>query len=211
MTMPQLEELNDISGQSMRSMPYEQYFGEMDLTEKEKEERIELAEKLEDDFLFILSLVLVMKRYNAVHWDEVKAQLQQRYRNTLQGVIDTDDYIEDYIKQFAEDTVKTTQDNIDEPYTLSYDRARFMAENESLSAFNHQELVDAIAAGKKRKKWMIIHDKRVRHTHSEADGQTVWINEPFLVGNSLLLAPKDTSYSASASEIVNCRCKCKYY
>lgn len=214
MAISKIDELNNqtTNGISMRSMPYEKYFGEMDLTEKEKKERIELAEKFEKEFLYILSLIIVMNEYDTIQWNNIQYQLQERYRNTLDGVIDTDDYINDYIKQFSSNIIESTKDNMDDEYMTSYDRAVYMAENESNTVYNHQELMDAIAAGKTKKKWITMHDNRVRKTHQMADGQTVNIEEPFFVGDSLMLVPKDSeTYGASPQECVNCRCTVKFY
>lgn len=55
-----------------------------------------------------------------------------------------------------------------------------------------------------------MKDQRVRKTHREVDGETIPIDEVFLVGESLMRFPKDTSLGASAEEIVNCRCVVKY-
>ena len=55
-----------------------------------------------------------------------------------------------------------------------------------------------------------IRDKRERKDHREVGGTIKPITEPFLVGDSVMDYPKDTSYGASASQIVNCRCSIKY-
>jgi hypothetical protein len=75
---------------------------------------------------------------------------------------------------------------------------------------NHQDFMDAIAAGFTLKKWVDIRDKRERKDHREVGGTIKPITEPFLVGDSVMDYPKDTSYGASASQIVNCRCSIKY-
>jgi len=204
------DELN-ILDESMRSMDYEEYFGEMDLTDEEKEKRIELAKKFENAFLFILSLVAIMDEYDKVQWEQIKIQLQEKYISALDGYVDTDEYVTNYVSQFADDITRSTQDNMGDTYNTSYDRARFMAENEANSMLNHQDLMDAIANGMTRKTWVTMRDRKVRHTHQIADGQTVGVYEPFMVGDSLMLMPKDTeTYGASASETVNCRCSVKF-
>lgn len=55
-----------------------------------------------------------------------------------------------------------------------------------------------------QKRWVSRHDPRVRSTHAAADGQTVAVNQPFLVGGELLRYPGD-GYG-SAGETINCRC-----
>lgn len=54
--------------------------------------------------------------------------------------------------------------------------------------------------------WVSAGDNLVRDTHAEADGQVKPINEPFEVGDSLMMYPCDNSLGAGAEEIVNCRC-----
>jgi hypothetical protein len=58
---------------------------------------------------------------------------------------------------------------------------------------------------KLRKRWVSAKDMRVRDAHGKADGQTVNIDEPFIVGGEKLMFPGDTS-SASGRNIYNCRC-----
>lgn len=54
--------------------------------------------------------------------------------------------------------------------------------------------------------WETMKDEYVRPTHVSADGQTVPINEPFIVGGYKLMFPGDDSMGASPNETVNCRC-----
>ena len=55
-----------------------------------------------------------------------------------------------------------------------------------------------------------MRDERVRDTHAEIDGVTIPINDAFVVGNSLMDYPMDTSYGADLEEVINCRCGCIY-
>jgi hypothetical protein len=54
------------------------------------------------------------------------------------------------------------------------------------------------------KRWVTRHDDRVRHSHAEADGQTVPVGSPFTVGGWQLQYPGDRN--AELGETVNCRC-----
>lgn len=54
------------------------------------------------------------------------------------------------------------------------------------------------------KKWVASHDTHVRPTHREADGQTVPLGSPFIVGTWPLLYPGDKN--GPADEVINCRC-----
>ena len=59
-----------------------------------------------------------------------------------------------------------------------------------------------------RKQWLATNDLRVRPTHRAAAGQTVPIEQPFLVGGESGMFPGDPSFSAK--ERVNCRCTLIY-
>ena len=54
------------------------------------------------------------------------------------------------------------------------------------------------------KEWVSAQDDRTREDHSEANGQTVPIDEPFNVGGELLMYPGDSA--GSAGNTINCRC-----
>lgn len=58
------------------------------------------------------------------------------------------------------------------------------------------------------KQWMSAEDDRTRPSHSEADGQEVGQDDPFIVGGVSLMYPGDPS--APAREVVNCRCVVTY-
>lgn len=194
-----------------RSEPFEQYFGDMDLTEEEKEKRIEVAENLDDLMLFIFALIAIMRESNAVDKDYIALQINSRYMTILQGYMGIDKYLEDYIRQFSNTFIQTTFDSIDDLWYLSSDRSRFIAENESETTWNYDEYRQAIERGKTRKQWVDIMDKRERKTHIEVGGTVIPIEDVFVVGNSLMRYPKDTLYGAKAKEIINCRCTIKYF
>jgi len=61
-------------------------------------------------------------------------------------------------------------------------------------------------SGEKIKMWKSHKDELTRPTHAKADGQTVPIHEPFAVGGYLMMFPGDTSLGAPPQEVVNCRC-----
>lgn len=55
------------------------------------------------------------------------------------------------------------------------------------------------------KRWSARDDSAVRPGHKRADGQTVPVNQPFIVNMEALMAPGDPS--GSPSNVINCRCK----
>lgn len=56
------------------------------------------------------------------------------------------------------------------------------------------------------KQWFTRLDERVRPAHSDADGQTVPANEPFIVMGQQLMYPGDTWLGATLDNTANCRC-----
>lgn len=55
-----------------------------------------------------------------------------------------------------------------------------------------------------KKEWVAVSDERTRIDHQAANGQTVGINESFLVGGQSLRFPGDPN--GSAGNVINCRC-----
>lgn len=204
------DEVNSLN-EIYKAVDYEKYFGEMDLTDEQKQERISLAEKLEDNFLFVLALLFTMQQYNAVDWETIRVQFQTGYMNALSGSIAVDEYIRNYVRNFSYDVMESTMAHQNDPYYYTRDRAAFMAENEANTTFNYSDYSAAIKAGKTMKKWVDIRDKRERETHRKVGGTIKKITEPFMVGNSFMQFAKDTSMGANGSEIINCRCSTKYF
>lgn len=58
--------------------------------------------------------------------------------------------------------------------------------------------------GYTRRRWVTMHDDKVRDTHRHAEGQTVGIDEPFVVGGYPLRYPGDRQAPPEIS--INCRC-----
>lgn len=59
------------------------------------------------------------------------------------------------------------------------------------------------------KEWASLRDTRTRPTHREADGQRVALDEPFQVGEALLMFPLDPS--GPPEEVIECRCGVLYH
>lgn len=203
------DEINTLSQDEMLSI--EDYFDGMELTEEEKEERKKFAYNMQDVMLFIFALFLTMREYDYMNKQYIVGQLQSRYSEIVLQYMDIDKYLEDYITDFSQETVDTTLKHIDEEFYLSEDRSFLISVNEANGIFNYQEFSEAIKQGKTRKQWITERDNRVRKTHAEINGITIPINDYFIVGESLMLFPKDTSYGASMEEIAGCRCTIKYF
>lgn len=201
------DELNQLSF-TRRSIPYEKYFGDMGLTKRQKEKRIELAESFEEEFVELLSWMFYVLPYTDT--ETLIAACIERYEKVYAEYYELDDYMRNYIRDWGEYIVESVLQNPDDPYMLSKDRAKFAAENEANSSINYQEYRDAIKRGYTHKKWRTMKDKKVRETHREVDDVETRIDEPFEVGDYLMMFPKDTTFGAGPEEIVNCRCSVKY-
>ena len=89
-------------------------------------------------------------------------------------------------------------------------RARTVATTEVHRAWNFGALAASMRAQMQlqtvlNKRWSAKDDSATRPGHALADGQTVPINQPFIVNLEPLMAPGDPS--ASPSNVINCRCK----
>lgn len=194
-----------------RSMPYEKYFGEMELTESEKKKRISLAQIMEEKFTYVMILLFTMQQYNSFNWDFAKKEFVKKYLESIDGYATTDSEFEQYISMQADRMTESTKENTNNPYYFSLDRAKFIAENESNTVRSFQCNQEAMQQNKTYKRWVSIMDGHTRLDHKKADGQIVKINDPFVVGDSLLNYPRDASLGADSSEIINCRCSVIYY
>ena len=204
------DELNSLLA-NKRSMSFEQYFGEMELSDEEIQNRIELAEKLEDGFLFVLALLFTMQQQNAVNWERARREYENRYLSVLSGYVTITPYIRNYVRSMSYDVMDSTRNHQSDIYYYSPDRSRFMAENESNFARSYQVNEDAVESGATRKRWITMRDKKVRETHREVDGQVKAIDDLFYVGGSLMSYPRDGSLGASSAEIIGCRCSIEYF
>jgi hypothetical protein len=76
---------------------------------------------------------------------------------------------------------------------------------------NHAEYAQAVGSGKTKKQWIDMKDSRERATHLVVGGTVLPIGDYFVVGDSLMLYPKDDSAGAGLEEICGCRCTIKYF
>lgn len=92
---------------------------------------------------------------------------------------------------------------------FSIARSTMIARTEMIGAANSASLGAAQATGAaSHKTWMATQDERTRDTHAEADGQTVMVDDPFVVGGAELMYPGDEE--GPPEEVVNCRCTLVY-
>ena len=216
MSISSYDELN-IRPNNRRSEPYKEYFSKMSISDKEKQQRIAFSEQMEEVVLYILALIETTIESGESDQEYIQTQFYDKYLDVIASYM----LIDTYIKQYALDVTKQIIDatferfsaedkSITDDYYLSNDRTMFISECEANSILNYRQYSKAVKAGKTKKKWIDVGDKRERKTHLEVGETILPIDEPFSVGDSLLQFPKDTSLGASADEIVNCRCSIQY-
>lgn len=211
------DELNVRELGNRRSEPYKEYFSKMSISDKEKQERIAFSEQMEEVVLYILALIETTIESRETKREYIQTQFYDKYLDVIASYMLIDTYIKQYTlgvtKQIIDATFErfSSEDkSITDDYYLSNDRAMFISECEANSILNYRQYLKAVKAGKTKKKWIDVGDKRERKTHLEVGGTILPIDEPFSVGDSLLQFPKDTSLGAPADEIVNCRCSIQY-
>lgn len=216
MSVSSYDELN-IRPDNRRSEPYKEYFSKMLISDKEKQERIAFSEQMEEVILYILALIETTIESGETKREYIKTQFYDKYLDVIASYMLIDTYIKQYANDITKQIIDTTFErlssedkSITDDYYLSNDRAMFISECEANSILNYRQYSNAVKAGKTKKKWVDVGDKRERKTHLEVGGTTLPIDEPFSVGDSLLQFPKDTSLGALADEIVNCRCSIQY-
>lgn len=219
MNVSSYDELN-IRPNNRRSEPYKEYFSKMSISDKEKQERIAFSEQMEEVVLYILALIETTIESGETNREYIQTQFYDKYLDVVLGYMLIDSYIKEYVLETSKQIIGTTFSHIVEKhpdseqatddYYLSNDRAMFISECEANSILNYRQYSKALKSGKTKKTWIDVGDKRERKTHLEVGGTTIPINEPFSVGDSLLMFPTDHSLGASADEIVNCRCSIQY-
>lgn len=200
----EIDELNELGSQII---DYEKYFGEMELTDEEKEKRIELAKQFEILFLFFL---LAYSKQQKIDYESM---IYEKYILIAMEFLKQDKvpaYVDDYARRLADDVVRTTKEHDGEEFYTSTERGMLISANESNALGNYNQQAQAIKDGMIYKTWITEKDNKVRHTHKEVDNVKIGIFESFQVGDSLMMFPKDTSLGASMKETAGCRCVAKY-
>ena len=187
---------------------YSEWFGDMEITETEKKERESLAEEIELLFM-ALFLMAIDEQDKQLCLDYARNQYKQLCNKFL-NANKTSAYINQYVNMITENILDVTLDNIKSDYYTSQDRAIFIAANEANTIGNYREQVQKIKNGYKFKTWMTQGDDKVRPTHVLMDNTKINIFEPFSVGDSKLMFPRDYSLGADSNEIINCRCVAIY-
>jgi len=207
-------------------LPISQYFEEMLFRDKERKQvRISMANEMLDMVLAFLMLIKLQKESGNLNEYFLLTKFQADYKKIASKYVSIDEYLDTHINFIASEILDATVNHISDSlldfkqnsnkaqtsdYWVSEDRARDIAEEESNTVINHDEEMTAIRLGMKYKTWKTMRDRKVRDSHKSVDNMTIPINEPFLVGNSLMQYPKDESLGADAKEIIGCRCWIEY-
>ena len=226
--MADIQNFDNINILKRRSLPYAEYFGDMELTDKQKKRRQRLALILEDYIAIFFELIKSEMESDMLNEATVKQELTYNLYDLLadENYFDNDSELDKYITDTVNNAYTSTVENMgnhpmdydylgETPYWVSEDRAIFMAENEANTLCNSAEFVEAKEKGYTHKIWVTYSDDRVRPTHIEVEGARIPIDLYFDVGMAHMLYPKDVTseFSTGAEhpeETVNCRCSISY-
>lgn len=185
----------------------EEWYEVMDISQEDKDKRIDLARKLNEVFAWMMSYVaMCLLLGDEIERDYLVASLLIRVGDVVPRQTD---YISRQIKKFTGDVVDTTMEHLNEAYYVSPERQSIIAVNEANTLCTADEMTEAYDNGYTMKTWVTERDSHVRKTHREVEGKTIPIDDYFEVGNSRLLFPGD-ELNGDVEEIANCRCSLKY-
>ena len=198
-----------------RSLPYNEFFGDMLLEPEEIERRMRMAEDLDYVFLFLFAWLAINNGIGDIAYTKLYKEIEQKYGDAIEPYLWSNDSAFEYaargyMSRQIRHIVDNTEKNLDDAYFFSEDRAEGVAENQTNGVANCEEFFDADANGATTKTWRTMLDNKVRDTHQEMEGVTIPAGEVFTVGDSEMLYPGDDSFGADASELANCRCTVEY-
>lgn len=196
--------------EKIRSLPYDNFFGEMGITKDQKQKRIDFSEKIEDDMRFLLLLMLLMAENGKVEVQKAATQFENRILSWISSFITLDSETKTYISEFCLSIAETTADHIEEKYYVSEDRIRLVSENAALDYLNYDDFKQALKS-KKYKTWNTIIDGKERESHHKENKTKIPIENYFLVGKALMRYPHDMAVAfTNPEEVINCRCWVTY-
>lgn len=144
-------------------------------------------------------------------------------RRTIEQYADkrTQTIVQNYRQQINDALAKTVAEGqgqavggkaIRELVDITRAQANRIARTETHAAYqagSHAQAEDFADTGLPMLKiWMAGGDERTRPAHQEANGQTVPIDQPFVVDGEQLMHPGDPA--GSAGNVINCRCAMGY-
>ena len=198
------DELNQLVGYNI-SEPFDEYYAPMKLTEKQKRQRMALAERLDDVFIALLAEFFYADQIGAIVSSDIYERTRESYMDAVRQSVEPDYYILNHGIELIATTIAVLMRNQDKPYFYSEDRARAIAEGDSNSIWNHTEYEEAVK-NKHYKTWHTIMDGKERESHAEVNGLTIPINDVFHLQGGDCYYPRSDELGLSDDEIVNCRC-----
>lgn len=195
------------------SMPYDDYFRDMDISTRQKNRRMKSARKLEDIFVWLLASLYSAYTDGSYDYESAVEEAEASYTDLASNIPELAVgafFLSAHIPSTVSQVAYVAMSNPDRPFNFSIDRAMLIAENEANSLWNDAEFEEAVQSGKQWKTWHTILDKRTREWHAEVNGETKPIMEPFEVDGELMNYPRDDSLGASPENIANCRCSVSY-
>ena len=204
MSVLSFDELNKL-GKKRRSEPIEEYYNPMHISPKRRQNRIKTAEKYRDAVLAYMHFVDEYARYQDYIDIPAKEYLKNEILDVIGDLLVVNEVLTNYADRISTDIHDATMRHKEDPYYLSEDRATLIGEDESNSLWNWEELEEAETVGKTYKTWRTMQDMRVRETHRDVDGETLPLDEYFIVGGYEMMVPRDPEVDAP-EETVGCRC-----
>lgn len=203
------DELNRLVGYT-RSEPFEDYFAPMKISDKQKQQRIDLAKDLDDIFEDLFIYMFEMARYGYSDYTDAYALAYSKYMEVIGNHVTPTDELILHGDELITSVLEVLYRHYDDPYYFSRDRARLIAENDANSIFNYDEFQDARINGYHLKTWNTIMDGHERDSHAEVNGVTIPIEEVFHLQGGDCYYPRSDELGMSDEEIVNCRCSLSY-
>ena len=183
------------------------YFNPMQITETQKNKRIEAAEEIFDAVL--LFLMWCENAPERVQEENTRRSFENMYKEVIFQYSEPDDYFDMYVPLFIANLVQTTLDHQGEEYFYSIERAANVACNESNTVCNYAELEMAKKLGFKKKTWVAEIDDRTRPDHVYMNGWTIPIDDWFVFDDCMMQFAHD-EVNGSPRQTINCRCATKY-
>ena len=150
-------EIDELNEMGKRIIDYEEYFSEMEISEEEKEKRVELAKKFEVLFLFFLLSYSENQNMN------YESMIYEKYIVIALEFLRQDSipsYVDDYARKLASDVVQTTVKHEGEEFYTSKERGMLISANEANTLGNYNQQVRAIKSGMRYKTWITEKDRK---------------------------------------------------
>lgn len=184
----------------------EHYFDVMQISEKQKKQRIESAEELMDIILYFFGWC---EEFPEEVNEEKIRQFENEYKEVIFEYSEPSDYLTSYVSTFMNNLIKVTMEHLKEQYFTSIERAANVAVNESNTLFNYMDLENAKSLGYTKKTWVAEVDDRTRQDHLDMNKWTVPIDDWFVFPDCMMQFAHD-EVNGTANQCSNCRCTTVY-